>query len=280
MPIAIRKDYLKLTFFILLVFTAVDCLSQNISLSHGFAHNDYWHRRPLYDALDKGYVNIEADIYLRRGQLIVAHFLPVLKRKRTLEQLYFKPLMDGVLGTNKEIPGVLAPITLMIDIKSDANRTYAELGRLLDKYRSILSSCENGRLNRRRVTVVITGHIPYGIMKAQACRLAFIDEDLMKVNQDMQSQGVYQTASCKYSRLLNWAGEGEIPFKEKERLAAYVATAHQYGKKVRLWGSPENERVWAELLACGVDLINTDKLKELQNFLMAQQRVFAETESR
>jgi hypothetical protein len=102
----------------------------------------------------------------------------------------------------------------------------------------------------------------------------------MKVNQDMQSQGVYQTASCKYYRLMNWAGEGEIPFKEKERLAAYVATAHQYGKKVRLWGSPENERVWAELLACGVDLINTDKLKELQNFLMAQQRVFAETESR
>jgi len=280
MLLAILKHYLKLSSLILLVFTALDCQAQNISLSHGFSHNDYWHRRPLYDALDKGYVNIEADVYLRKGQLIVAHFLPVLKRKKTLEQLYLKPLMEGIMGTNKEIPGTLPPVTLMIDIKSDADKTYAELGHLLQKYRSILSGYENGKMIRRQVTVVITGHKPYRLMKAQACRFAFIDEDLMKVDQDMQLEGMYQTASCKYSRLMSWGGDGEIPHEEKKRLTAYVAAAHQYGKKVRLWKSPENERVWAELLACGVDLINTDKLTELRDFLMAQQRVFAETETK
>jgi len=273
----IRTYYLS-SLFILLVFTGCACQAQNSLLSHGFAHNDYWHRRPLYDALDKGYVNIEADIYLRKGQLIVAHLLPVFKKKNTLEQLYLKPLMEGIQGTNKKIPGVLAPLTLMIDIKSDADKTYAELELLLQKYRSILSSYENGKLIPRQVTIVITGHKPYRIMKAQAYRLAFIDEDLMQVEQDISSEGIYQTASCKYSRLLSWAGIGEIPRHEKERLTSYVAAAHQYGKKVRLWGSPENELVWAELLACGVDLINTDKLEELQNFLMAQQRVFADTE--
>jgi hypothetical protein len=275
----IRTYYLRFL-LILLVFAGYTCQAQNSLLAHGFAHNDYWHRRPLYDALDKGYVNIEADVYLRKGRLIVAHLLPVFKRKKTLEELYLKPLMEGIKGTNKKIPGRLAPLTLMIDIKSDANRTYAELEPLLQKYRSILSSCENGKLIQRQVTVVITGHKPYRIMKAQTCRLAFIDEDLMKVEQDITSEGIYQTASCKYSRLLSWAGIGEIPRHEKERLTSYVSAAHQYGKKVRLWGSPENELVWAELLACGVDLINTDKLEELQNFLMAQQQVFAETESK
>jgi hypothetical protein len=270
------RSYCLKSLLILLVFAGCTCQAQNSLLSHGFAHNDYWHRRPLYDALDKGYVHIEADIYLRKGRLIVAHLLPVFKKKKTLEQLYLKPLLEGVRGTNHRIHGDLPPITLMIDIKSDANKTYAELQPLLQKYKSILSSYENGKLIRRQVTVVITGHKPYALIKAQANRLAFIDEDLMKVEQDVAAEGIYQTASCKYSRLLSWAGIGEIPRHEKERLTSYVAAAHLYGKKVRLWGSPENELVWAELLACGVDLINTDKLEELQNFLMAQQRVFAE----
>lgn len=279
MHAVIRTCYLR-SFFLWLVFAGSTCQAQNSFISHGFAHNDYWHRRPLYDALDKGYVNIEADIYLRRGQLIVAHVLPVFKRKKTLEQLYLKPLMEGLLGTNKKISVISAPLTLMIDIKSDANKTYAELELLLQKYKSILSSYENGKLIRRQVTVVITGHKPYSIIKEQKYRLAFIDEDLMKVEKDIMSEGIYQTASCKYSRMLSWGGVGEIPQQEKERLTTYVTAAHQYGKKVRLWGSPENELVWAELLACGVDLINTDKLEELQNFLMAQQRVFAENGSK
>lgn len=276
----IRTHCFRMLSVFLLVLTGYACQAQSSLLAHGFAHNDYWHRRPLYDALDKGYVNIEADVYLRKGQLIVAHLLPVLKRKKTLEELYLKPLMEGVLGTNKKIHGVLAPLTLMIDIKSDANKTYAELELLLQKYKSILSSYEEGKLVPRQVTIVITGHKPYGIIKEQSYRLAFIDEDLMMVDKDIASQGIYQTASCKYSRLLTWAGTGEFPQHEKERLTSYVAAAHQYGKKVRLWGSPENELVWAELLACGVDLINTDKLEELQNFLLAQQRVFAENESK
>ena len=50
----------------------------------------------------------------------------------------------------------------------------------------------------------------------------------------------------------------------------YVAKAHLQGKKVRLWASPENKVVWAELLKCNVDLINTDKLGALRNFLISE----------
>ncbi|WP_317193247.1 hypothetical protein [Mucilaginibacter segetis] len=47
-----------------------------------------------------------------------------------------------------------------------------------------------------------------------------------------------------------------------------MALAHKFGKRVRLWASPENTAVWKELLSCGVDLINTDKLAELKKFLL------------
>ena len=39
------------------------------------------------------------------------------------------------------------------------------------------------------------------------------------------------------------------------------------GEKVRLWASPEKKIVWDELLKCGVDLINTDRLATLRKYL-------------
>ena len=42
-------------------------------LRHAHAHNDYAHRRPLWDALDRGFCSVEADIFLSRGELLVGH---------------------------------------------------------------------------------------------------------------------------------------------------------------------------------------------------------------
>ena len=74
-------------------------------------------------------------------------------------------------------------------------------------------------------------------------------------------------ASCKYSRMLRWDGKGIFPDAERNRLCAFVAMAHRMGEKVRLWASPERKAVWDELLKCGVDLINTDKLVTLRKYL-------------
>ena len=158
----------------------------------------------------------------------------------------------------------------MIDIKSNAAKTYGALSAVLEKYKSILSGYEDGVFVQRQVTIVITGHKPFNILKSEQNRLAFIDEDLLKVQQDTSSTDVYRTASCRYSKLVNWNGNGAFPVPQKQRLCNYVAMAHRFGKKVRLWASPENPVVWTELLECGVDLINTDKLPELKNFLTSR----------
>ena len=74
-----------------------------------------------------------------------------------------------------------------------------------------------------------------------------------------------------------WKGEGAMPQEERERLNTLVRKAHAKGRLIRFWltpdaPSPEREAVWRELLAADVDLINTDDLKGLQEFLLQHGR--------
>jgi hypothetical protein len=250
--------------FILISFAAP---AQNQPLTNAFAHNDYWHKRPLFDALDNGFTHIEADVYLHNGTLVVAHFLPSLTSKGTLEQLYLNPLADCIKQNSKLICAGY-PITLMIDVKSEAESTYLALQQLLQKYKPLLTSYQNGVVTQRQITIVLSGNKPYKLLASQPYRLAFIDEDLRRVKRDTITNNVYRMASCRYSHLLTWDGRGKIPLKQRERLCSFVKAAHLYGEEVRLWASPENQAVWKELLNCGVDLINTDQLAMLRTFLL------------
>lgn len=244
-------------------------------LTNGFSHNDYWRKRPLYDALQNGYSYVEADVYLRGKRLVVAHMFPRFKRKRTLQRLYLDPLLKGRDKNGDELPDY--PITLMVDIKSRSRRTYRALDKILEKYHSILTSCDSGIVTRRKVTVVITGNKPYNTISAQLCRRVFIDEDLRRTGRDSCVTPVSLTASCRYSHLLTWAGKGDMPATEKERLCRYVQMAHQREEKVRLWAAPESACVWKALLDCGVDLINTNQLIKLKTFLLEDLAVSKQT---
>ena len=124
---------------------------------------------------------------------------------------------------------------------------------------------------------MLSGNKPYGIINTETNRLAFIDEDLKDAARDTSVKNEFIMASCKYSRLIRWNGTGIMPGAEKQLLQLYVIMAHKYGKKVRLWASPENKTVWQELLNCGVDLINTDKLVMLKNFLLTNTKMYATT---
>ncbi|RYY34495.1 MAG: hypothetical protein EOP46_13245 [Sphingobacteriaceae bacterium] len=264
---SLKVKFLQVTLLFILATASLPCFPQNIPLQNAFAHNDYWHKHPLHDALQNGYTHIEADIFLRNKKLVVAHFFPFFKKNRTLEKLYLEPLYNMINQQGQVFKGYNTPITLMIDIKSGANDTYKALKPILEKYKSMLSSYEDGRVHYRMVTIVLSGHKPYDMIKNEQYRFAFIDEDLRKIGRDDAMTEVYPMASCRYSSLLNWKGKGEMPADERIRLLNYVSKAHSMGKKVRLWASPENKQVWEQLLNCGVDLINTDELVALKNFL-------------
>ncbi|HTK19055.1 MAG TPA: phosphatidylinositol-specific phospholipase C/glycerophosphodiester phosphodiesterase family protein [Mucilaginibacter sp.] len=258
----------KTLLFVSLIFSQFYCKAQSTPLLNGFAHNDYRHKRPLFDALENGFTNIEADIFLKNNKLIVAHVFPYFKGKRTLENLYFKPLSERIaLNNGKVYENYNKPVILMIDIKTNANDTYAALKPLLEKYSSILTHLEDGKVVYGAVTVVLSGHKPYDMIGSEQSRLAFIDEDLRRVSRDTTTTNMFTMASCKYSRMLKWDGKGVFPVAERNKLCTFVAIAHRMGEKVRLWASPEKKAVWDELLKCGVDLINTDRLVTLRRYL-------------
>src|SRR5882672_4968668 len=72
-------------------------------LPQAHAHNDYEHTRPLFDALDRGFCSVEADVWLVNGQLLVAHDLKDAKPERTLQALYLDPLRERVMRNGGKV---------------------------------------------------------------------------------------------------------------------------------------------------------------------------------
>ena len=121
----INFSLLKATVIIMSILFSSSAIGQKVILPNAYAHNDYFHKRPLFDALDNGFTYVEADIFLRGDKLVVAHFFPTRKSK-TLEELYFIPLVKYFQEHNNT-----TPITVMIDIKTSADKTYRVLELLL-----------------------------------------------------------------------------------------------------------------------------------------------------
>jgi len=242
-----------------------------VALRRAHAHNDYEHERPLLDALAHGFTSVEADVWLVNGELLVAHDFFSLSATRTLESLYLKPLLDRVIANQGRVYSDWPHSTqLLIDIKTDANRTYPALHRLLGRYRRLLTTFVDGHAHESAITVVISGNRPRRLMQRQRVRYAAYDGRSADLGQDRPA-GFVPLVSERWHSLFDWDGEGKMPTEERLRLHAYVQTAHASGQRVRFWSTPEapprREAVWAELAAAGVDHINTDHLPALSRWL-------------
>ncbi|MFA6087096.1 phosphatidylinositol-specific phospholipase C/glycerophosphodiester phosphodiesterase family protein [Mucilaginibacter sp.] len=253
---------------LLIIFFSFSAFNSSLAqtvLTNAFAHNDYKHKRPLLDALNYGVANIEADIFLYKNKLVVAHFLPYFRKNKTLENLYLKPLLDRFALQDDIYSGYSKPIILMIDVKTNASKTYLKLKEVLEKYQSILTSYDNGVITERAVTVVISGNKPYELMEKEDVRFAFIDDDLKNMTSD-STNNLCLMASAKYSKITSWNGKQPISILQKLKLCNFIKQAHTEGKKVRLWAIPQNPMVWKMLMDCGIDLINSDNLEKMRSF--------------
>jgi glycerophosphoryl diester phosphodiesterase len=235
------------------------------------AHNDYEHARPLLDSLDHGFTSVEADIFLRDGKLLVAHDARDLRPERTLERLYLDPLAALVKQNGGQVYRDGPPFWLLIDLKSEAEPTYKALHDVLSRYGDMLSTTVGGKHERRAVTVVISGNRPVDYLRAQSTRYAGFDGRLSDLASDAPSH-LMPMISDNWTLRFSWRGKGEIPAYDRNRLRLIVKQAHERGRVVRFWATPEEPAVWQELHAAGVDLINTDKLAALREFLLANRK--------
>jgi glycerophosphoryl diester phosphodiesterase family protein len=235
-------------------------------LAQAHAHNDYLHERPLLDALSHGFASVEADIFLVDGQLLVAHTKRDLKPERTLEALYLDPLRQRVkAGGGSVFPGG-GTFTLLIDIKSAAEPTYARLAQVLAQYADILSVVRDGKPTTKAVTVIISGDRPRETLAAQRVRYAGLDGRLSDLDSDLPVD-LLPLLSDNWAQHFKWKGRGAISDGERAKLVDAVKRAHARGRRIRFWATPETVEAWRELQAAGVDMINTDDLAGLEKFL-------------
>ncbi|MFE9776669.1 phosphatidylinositol-specific phospholipase C/glycerophosphodiester phosphodiesterase family protein [Streptomyces sp. NPDC005775] len=247
-------------------------------LPRAHAHNDYLHPRPLHDALDQGFTSVEADIFLVDGELLVAHEATDLDPARTLSALYLDPLLARVRANHGAVfPGDRAPVQLLIDIKTDGAAAYAELDGQLRRHRQMLTSWRHGRVRPGAVTAVISGdRAARAPMEAQHTRYAFYDGRLDDLGTAATASFI-PLISSSWTGTFGWLGAGPMPPAERDALRAITASAHRAGQRVRFWATPdvpgpERDAVWAELLAAGVDHLNTDDLAGLARFLRTHDR--------
>jgi len=252
--------------FLFAISLSVKGTEKNPLLIQGHAHNDYYHKRPLEDALECFFCSIEVDVFLKDGKFLVGHDRDELREDRTLERLYLNPLKKRVLDGKGYVYKEKKRITLFIDIKSDGKEAYAELRKLLKEYNNIVSGLVNGVWKGRAIDVVVSGNRAKEMITNDQTRRVGIDGRISDFG-SQKSNHLMPIISDRWSSHFNWRGEGLFSDKEKNKLKEMIQRAHKEGRRIRFWATPDKKSVWRELEDAGVDLINTDDLKGLSDFI-------------
>jgi len=261
-----RRLVAGLAFFCL---SALSPGAEPVPLIHVHAHNDYEHKRPLFDALDHGFCSVEADIYLVDGQLLVAHDRSKVKPERTLQALYLDPLRERVKKNGGHVYPSGPECVVLIDLKTRWQTIYPVLREALKTYADMLTTFGPGGAKTNAIRVIITGFRSKDMFAGESIRYACVDGELTDLESGAPADLV-PWISSNWGQSFGWRGTGSMPEAEKLRLQTIVSKAHAQGRQVRFWGSPDQPVFWREMRANGVDLINTDDLDGAQKFLLSQ----------
>ncbi len=255
-----------LTSFLLTIIALISQAQPVLLNAH--SHNDYTRKNPLFDALDNGFFSIEIDIFYENGAFIVAHTTAGIRKKNTLERLYLKHLHERVKSNNGKVykDGPLE-FEVMIDLKGHWDRQALDsLNRLISRYRGIVTVFKNGMKSPGAIRLLLSGGGAKYLVATDNPRYFSVDGRLGDFESKLDSSIICRT-SASYGSVFKWRGRGVMPENERLKLMELVRSAHANGRKIRFWASPDNEKIWAELLKAGVDWINVDKLGKFRQYL-------------
>jgi hypothetical protein len=238
-----------------------------IPLIHAHSHNDNERPRPLLDALEHGFCSVEADVNLIDGQLLVGHEAGATRAGATLEALYLAPLLERVRKNGGRVYPGGPGITLLIDMKTDAAPTYDALRPLLERYAPMLTSYRGGAVEPGAVTVVLSGNNPRLELPSETARYAALDGDVDDLDGKYPASVIPQVSE-DWRFQFDWQGTRPLSAKAFAKLKAFVGKAHAQGRRIRFYAAPDNELAWTTLLEAGVDVLNTDRLDAMRDFLL------------
>ena len=227
------------------------------TVANAHSHNDYEQAHPFYAAYELGFGSIEADVFLKDGELYVAHNWKDITPERTFEALYLEPILKKV-QENKGWPYAgRRELQLLIDLKNTGAATLAALQKQLAPHRK----------NLRHVRIVISGEMPApGEMAAQDEVFTFDGRKNLVYSPDASLRVVLVSSSIMDFGGY-WDGKKPMPEAMRQKIAEFVASQHAQKKLVRLWATPNTELGYQTLKELGVDYIGTDDLAGLVDFL-------------
>lgn len=242
-----------------LVSTGVAIAQPAYTTSSVFAHNDYVGPKPFYAAYDLRVGYIEADVFLHKGELMVAHTRKEIQDGHTLEVMYTAPLADMTDANGGFIyPDANLTLTLMIDLKTAGPPTLDALVKQINTYQELLAS--------PGLYFTISGNVPSPDTWSRYPEfitfdgrpgIEYTDEQLTRV----------RLISDNFHNYSNWSGQGALPETDKQKLQTVIQATHAKGKPIRFWATPDTPEAWTELMKLGVDVINTDKVSEVIEFI-------------
>jgi hypothetical protein len=235
------------------------------ALAGAHAHNDYYHKRPLFDALELGFTSIEADVFLVDGKLLVGHFAHELRPERSLESLYLEPLRKHIGANGGRVFAGDERLTLLVDFKTDGPAAYAALDKLLEKCDGVFFNMNKGKLTPRAVDVIVTGNRPIDVIAGDKSRRVAIDGRLADLDREAPKD-LLPLISESWTDHFKWRGKGPMPAAERERLREIADQVHKQDRRLRFWATPDDPVVWKELQAAGVDVIGVDDLDAFRKF--------------
>ncbi len=227
-------------------------------ISQFHSHNDYERKRPLWDALEAGVRSVEADVWSFWNGLFVSHF-PVFGKSG--------PFMSWYLGPLLRFPEQSPSLTwdyLWIDIKGPEGRVKEAL------LEQLKSSFSKQKFGAKTPKIIFSGRGP--VKRALASEVSkwedgqgnrfSHDEHELKI-EDPPSAGEadpWRWYSLSWAERFQWNGRGCISKSEWAQWRSQVQLAHQKGRKIRYFHTPQTPD-WIQASAhLGVDLIDLDDL--------------------
>jgi alkaline phosphatase len=232
---------------------------QQYTSSSIFAHNDYAKPVPLQTAYNLQVGFIEADVFLRGEELLVAHTRFQLDKTKTLDKLYLEPLSTLIAANQGFIyPDQGKSVTLMIDLKTDGVETINLLIIKLKKY-PLLLSCKTFQ-------VTISGNVPDPAhWKNYPDFIHFDGRPTIVYTPDQLAR--VSLISDSFKNYSHWNGKGDLESDDLKKITKIIQHVHSKGKQIRFWAIPDFTDAWMKWMELQVDILNTDHVPELSSFL-------------
>jgi len=227
------------------------------------SHNDYVQEIPFFGAYAARMNSIEADVFLSKGELYVAHEKGQIIPGKTLKSVYLEPLYQLYKKNgNQPYPKKdERSLEVVIDIKEDYAHVIPALINQLKGYLDMIDPAQS----KKPVHIVLSGDLPLAaeyknypdyISFDGRPNIAYTPEQLKRVAMISDDMKTYT----------GWNGKGNPAVRDTLKLQKVVQDAHKMNKPFRFWGTQDSYNTWIELENLGVDWIGTDHPELLSKF--------------